>query len=355
MGMARIVWDEMHRLRACLDESARLNDRLAERLAAVKAQAKAWKARTRHFVDLSKHFQKLYVEGQEELDKLRQARARERAEPADMAALDALRKENERLTGLVKAGDEFIHAVRKRVDIDGDLDGTESALDALDDLIARKKGLENELGGCKRTLATAQEDLAQARRTIDTLRLMPKARHDEFGFAKAPEGPDRASLVRYVVRECSYGSSEGKQVMGYGVWDHKLAQWGQCWYEAPGTQSLCDAQARALAKCERQNRAHRAPEMTIEPGSYFEASDADVGDEATGFNAVTERAGPPTPRSEPEPRYEVQEVKDGLEAVIGYMSWDRKTHSAVHRWTLPAYLLNEAEAHALAECERLNG
>ena len=74
--------------------------------------------------------------------------------------------------------------------------------------------------------------------------------------------------------------------------------------------------------------------------------------------AGPDRTGPPTVRGTDaklgaRPRYEATNIlSDGK--VIGYMSWDHITQSAVHRWYNTTQSLNACHAHAIAECEKMN-
>ena len=135
MGMARIVWDEYQKLESQVEDLSTKLEREWARTDAVIAQARDWKARTRILAKQRDEWRSDACAAGAELDKLRRSRAQDRANPDHPGDLiEELRNENKRLQGLVKAGDEFIKLVRERVGLSGDLDGTESALDALDDL-----------------------------------------------------------------------------------------------------------------------------------------------------------------------------------------------------------------------------
>ena len=250
-----------------------------------------------------------------ELDKLRQARAAERANPDNPGDLiEGLRKENERLQGLVKAGDEFIHVVREKVGIAGDLDGLESALGAIDELRGRvgfmdqrvkemseelaekherSKALYNDLKGAKLTLRTCQHDLEREqgrvrtleeqaesyRKTIAELRLTrPASLLDAPSFAYADaEGPDRFNAEQSRIRELNrivdanhtdvggecvspryevqkvMGREHPGRVIGYQVYDNLKRGIWDAWVET-SEQPLDTAHAHALAAKERLER-----------------------------------------------------------------------------------------------------
>ena len=196
------------------------------------------------------------IEAQNELDKLRQARAQERAQPTEGEArtvLDDVRR--------VLDPPELVGTVQAIKDVAAELAATKEKLDRLDEA---NDALRDESERLKKDLemrdADVEELRAQARsyrRTIRELRLSPKAR----GFADA-EGPDTDPNVvdaggeegtrpRYEAREVR---SPADVLLGYGVWDCGPGGWGERWYESPGTISFSAARRHAIARCEQLNR-----------------------------------------------------------------------------------------------------
>ena len=229
---------------------------------------------------------------QAELDKLRQARARERAQPMPQDSLKVEHYEAGEVTGYHRAtpaerevGDKtplaFREAVREALGLDRF--GIDSAVVAIHKLKADLEMRDGDLEDCQKELRVMREsrdshkedaDLVRAtvrhlesqaasyRDTISELRLNPKMRGAlEQAFDDAA-GPDRAGppTVRVTdAREAARPRYEATnilkdgKVIGYGVYDHARNTWQNQWLVDKG-HTFESAQSDAIAECERLSR-----------------------------------------------------------------------------------------------------